>query len=280
MANSAKEFIRFVKSKVGTPYVYGAKGMDGKFTQERLNELKRAYPGIFTTSYYARAKRYVGRVCTDCSGLISWYTGVLRGSANYYSTALVKKPISQLDETMVGWAVYKKGHIGVYIGDGYCIEAKGINYGTIKSKVSSTRWTHVLKLKDIRYPAAPAGTSTSSGASVSAAKPQNVKRTPYEQFVGGVQKACGAKVDYIAGPETLRKTVTVSKTRNRRHPVVRHLQTYLKHLGYPCGPADGIAGDKFDAAVKSFQKKVVGMKTPDGEFTAGKKSWKKILKLS
>lgn len=274
MAKSANEFIRFVKSKVGTPYVYGAKGMDGKLTLERLDMLKKANPGIFTTSYYARAKRYVGRVCTDCSGLISWYTGILRGSAGYYSTALVKKPISQLDETMIGWAVYKKGHIGIYIGGGYCIEAKGINYGTVKTKVSSTRWTHVLKLKDIRYPSVPA-----SAASAPAKKPQSGKRSPYEQFVGDVQKACGAKVDYQAGPETLRKTVTVSKTRNRRHPVVRPLQTYLNKLGYSCGRADGIAGSKFDAAVKSFQLKVVGMKNPDGEFTAGKNSWKKILRI-
>lgn len=277
MAKSSKEFIKFLKSKVGTPYVYGAKGLDGKLTLERLNALKAANPGIFTTSYYAMAKRYVGKVCTDCSGLISWYTGILRGSAGYYSTALVKKPISQLDETMIGWAVYKKGHIGIYIGGGYCIEAKGIHYGTVKSKVSSTRWTHVLKLKDIRYPAVTA--KEKEAASAQSASTKKIKRTPYEQFVGDVQKACKVKVDYVAGPQTLKRTVTVSKTRNRRHAVVKPLQIYLNYLGFSCGIADGIAGDKFDAAAKSFQKKVVGMKNPDGEFTAGKNSWKKILKL-
>jgi N-acetyl-anhydromuramyl-L-alanine amidase AmpD len=42
-----------------------------------------------------------------------------------------------------------------------------------------------------------------------------------KNFVTDVQKACGAKVDGIAGPETLSKTVTVSKYTNKNHPVVK-----------------------------------------------------------
>ena len=52
---------------------------------------------------------------------------------------------------MTGWALWKPGHIGVFIGNGWCIEAKGINYGTIKTKVSATAWQKVLKLCDIDY---------------------------------------------------------------------------------------------------------------------------------
>ena len=48
----------FAKSKVGTPYVYGAKGADGKLTLARLNSLKKSYPDMFTTSYYNKAKKY------------------------------------------------------------------------------------------------------------------------------------------------------------------------------------------------------------------------------
>lgn len=114
---------------------------------------------------------------------------------------------------------------------------------------------------------------------------QNTAESPvesgysYKEFVGDVQKAIGAKVDKIAGPETLSKTVTVSKTKNNRHAVVKPIQKYLYLLGYTeVGEADGIAGIKFDTAVKHFQRDngcVV-----DGEITARNKTWKKLLKLA
>ena len=69
------------------------------------------------------------------------------------------------------------------------------------------------------------------------------------------------------------KTVTVSKKKNSRHPVVKPIQKYLNSIGFNVGEADSIAGSKFDAAVKAFQKKVVGMKNPDGEITRYKKTW-------
>ena len=94
-------------------------------------------------------------------------------------------------------------------------------------------------------------------------------------FVKDVQKAIGAKVDGIAGPETINKTITVSRTNNRSHAVVKVIQKQLNKLGYSCGTADGIAGIKFDRAVKRYQKDkgcVV-----DGVLTAGGKTWKKLL---
>jgi peptidoglycan hydrolase-like protein with peptidoglycan-binding domain len=41
-----------------------------------------------------------------------------------------------------GIAVYYKGHIGFYVGNGEAIEAKGGQYGVIKTKVSQSAWTH------------------------------------------------------------------------------------------------------------------------------------------
>lgn len=104
----------------------------------------------------------------------------------------------------------------------------------------------------------------------------NVKYTK-TQFVKDVQKAIGAKVDGIPGRETLSKTVTVSKTKNNMHTVVKSIQKYLNLLGYSCGTEDGIAGVKFDTALKSYQKKIVGMKNPDGEVTKSGNTWKSLL---
>lgn len=97
-------------------------------------------------------------------------------------------------------------------------------------------------------------------------------------FIRDVQEAIGAAVDGIAGPETLSKTPTVSASKNRTHPVVAVIQKRLYALGYTqVGSADGIAGPKFDAATKAFQKDHDCVE--DGEFTAGNKTWRKFLEL-
>lgn len=100
----------------------------------------------------------------------------------------------------------------------------------------------------------------------------------YVQFVGDVQRAIGAKVDHIAGKETLAKTVTVSRYKNNKHAVVKPIQSYLNALGFDCGAVDGIAGKLFDNAVKSYQK--ANSCVVDGEITARNKTWKKLLKLA
>lgn len=110
-------------------------------------------------------------------------------------------------------------------------------------------------------------------------KEQTTKESSYTTFVKEVQKACGANVDGIAGPETLSKTVTISKSKNSKHKVVKAVQKYLISLGYamPKYGADGCIGNETTAAIKQYQKDngcVV-----DGEVTAKCKTWKKLLKL-
>jgi peptidoglycan hydrolase-like protein with peptidoglycan-binding domain len=96
------------------------------------------------------------------------------------------------------------------------------------------------------------------------------------QFIKDVQKACGAKVDGIAGPETLSKTVTISAAKNARHAVVKAVQKRLYALGYTMvGTADGIAGPKFTAAVIQFQED--NRCWQDGEITAKNKTWRLLL---
>lgn len=100
-----------------------------------------------------------------------------------------------------------------------------------------------------------------------------------KDFIKDVQAACGAKVDGIAGPETLSKTLTISAILNRKHESVRAVQRYLAALGYESvGKADGIAGSKFTKAVKEFQKK--NDCVADGEITARGKTWRKLLGLA
>lgn len=109
-------------------------------------------------------------------------------------------------------------------------------------------------------------------------KETSAKKETYSktQFIKDVQKACGAAVDGIAGPITLSKTVTLSAKINRTHAAVKAVQKRLAALGYTeVGTADGVAGPKFTSAVAHFQQDngcVV-----DGEITAKKTTWKKLL---
>lgn len=97
-----------------------------------------------------------------------------------------------------------------------------------------------------------------------------------KEFIKDVQKACGAAVDGIAGPETLSKTVTLSYKKNNKHAAVKAVQKRLVALGYSeVGTADGVAGPKFTSAVAHFQQD--NKCAVDGEITARNKTWKKLL---
>lgn len=115
-----------------------------------------------------------------------------------------------------------------------------------------------------------------------ASKPvETVSTATYSRttFIRDIQKAFGATVDGIAGPETLNSTITLSAILNRKHESIRAVQRRLAALGYTSvGKIDGIAGVKFTQAVKEFQK-ANGCEV-DGEITARGKTWKKLLGLT
>lgn len=99
------------------------------------------------------------------------------------------------------------------------------------------------------------------------------------QFITDVQKATGASVDGVAGPETLNATSTISATKNNRHAAVQAIQKRLHALGYTqVGEADGIAGEKFHEALTAYQLKTIG--AADGEATAGGLTWRKLLGMA
>lgn len=97
-----------------------------------------------------------------------------------------------------------------------------------------------------------------------------------KSFVEDIQRACGAKVDGISGKETISRTPTISARHNRKHAAVKYVQKRLYALGYTeVGTTDGIAGVKFTAAVKRYQTEHGCIS--DGEITAKKTTWRKLL---
>ena len=103
----------------------------------------------------------------------------------------------------------------------------------------------------------------------------------YIQFVKDVQVAegqTGKWIDGIAGSRTLELTPTISRYKNRTNACVKPVQKYLYYLGYTeVGNADGIAGAKFEKAVKRYQQD--NNCYVDGELTAHNRTWEKLLKI-
>lgn len=97
-------------------------------------------------------------------------------------------------------------------------------------------------------------------------------------FVANIQSILKTDVTGISNNDTLAKTITVSAKINRKHKVVKPIQTYLYSLGYKeVGASDGIAGPKFTKAVKNYQRD--NNCVVDGEITKRNKTWRKLLKL-
>ena len=144
-------------------YVWGTYGRI--LDQTYLNSLVSQYPEDVGDYEDFIRKNYLGGRTADCGGLIKgycWYdaaTGNIKYGTNgmpgiradeIYNRATEKGKISTIPE-IEGLAVWHKGHIGVYIGNGEVIEAKSTKVGVVKTKLSSGKWTHWLKVPYITY---------------------------------------------------------------------------------------------------------------------------------
>lgn len=110
-------------------------------------------------------ENWLNRRTTDCVGLIKGYgwLDAESGTIDYATNGMPDFSADQMYqsasesgtmETMpeiVGLALWKKGHIGVYIGNGYAVEAMGTKYGVVKTEVAGRGWQGWCKIPFIDY---------------------------------------------------------------------------------------------------------------------------------
>lgn len=147
----------------GWGYVWGTYGC--VLTDSLFSYKLEQYPdGVGNYEDFIRANWLGGRT-TDCVGLIKGY-GWLNpetlsidyatngmpdiGANQMYYSASVSGTIDTMPDKP-GLAVWHDGHIGVYIGDGYVIEAMGTKYGVVKTELDGRGWTHWLEIEYINY---------------------------------------------------------------------------------------------------------------------------------
>lgn len=101
-----------------------------------------------------------------------------------------------------------------------------------------------------------------------------------DPWVGKLQAECNRqgfsnqKVDSIPGKNTLAGCPTLRI--GAKGGITRLLQERLNSLGYSCGKADGIFGDKTYNAVRAFQK-ACGFKSSEIDGIVGKQTWRELL---
>ena len=75
----------------------------------------------------------------DCSGLTQWCYSLIGVDIDHYSeTQYVQaNQIKPIADAVPGDILWKPGHVGIYIGNGTTIEAKGVNYGIVYGDANS-----------------------------------------------------------------------------------------------------------------------------------------------
>lgn len=213
---------------------------------------------------------YDGKKTAYCPTVESW----AKSKGIWYSNTKGQKG----DLCLMDFGKGRASHIGIVEkknADGSYSVIEG-NTSTSSNDNGGSVMRRTRYVKNIRGFARPM--YSNSAETITTNSTVNSSTYTHTDFVKEVQAVIGARIDGIPGKETLSKTVTVSKTKNRKHPVVKVLQKYLNSIGYNCGSVDGIAGTKFDAAVKSYQK--ANGCVVDGEITAKKTTWRKLLRLA
>ena len=147
----AEKVVAFTESQVGMGYVWGANGQT--LTSSTLAQLKKQSPEHVDESIVSR---HMGKTVWDCASFIAasmkqanikmTTAGV---SSQWKKTNWAEKgPIDTLPHNKV-CCLYREDpkanpmqHGGVYLGNGYEIDARGSRDGVIKKKVDSYKWSH------------------------------------------------------------------------------------------------------------------------------------------
>lgn len=160
---TATGLVRYAQAQLGRPYWWGTSGQIS--TETLLNGLKKLYPDTYAKPMYANAPQQLGQKVHDCMGLIEGYfwSDNADAPAKYNSngftdttadrllaSATDKGAISTIPE-IPGISVHMKGHVGIYEGKGNVIEARGHQYGVVRTRLKDRPWTHWARIPQLQY---------------------------------------------------------------------------------------------------------------------------------
>ncbi len=227
------KFLAYIDSRQGCLYVWGAQGQ--AMTQsliKRLENSEKNYKRALA-QYEKHMKNGQTLVAYDCSGLIVAYLlekGMIEkdttanGLYFHHCTPISKNDLIKGDLVFKKYSTKNKmHHVGVYMGDGSVVHAKGRDYGVIRESICKTGWNrygrlNVLGQESGQIPAYTRKLKKTSpyiiGDDVRAVQKALVKNGFDPGVIDGIygkktqaavkayQKANGLEIDGIVGPVT------------------------------------------------------------------------------
>ena len=136
-------------------YAYGAKRNTGVLTESKLKKLAANSPETYTETYKLATKQHIGELVIDCSGLVCALWNITDISSSQIHDLPTKRSneydIVPLTRSNLKWgdALWKTGHVGMYLGNGYVIEAKGVTAGVRLSKLEDPLWLRAIRKRDL-----------------------------------------------------------------------------------------------------------------------------------
>jgi len=154
-----RSFIEYLESHIGDMYVWGAQGQCVSTMNDPYAWIERRET---SDANYKRAVKFMEKATKrplyafDCSGLIVHYVSDtmrwMKGDTNaqgLYRMCGENRGYAGKTPMWAGDLVFhysesgkKMTHVGVYVGDGYTIEAKGRDDGVCKRRLTDGDWTH------------------------------------------------------------------------------------------------------------------------------------------
>lgn len=159
MVKTNTGLVEYAKAQLGLPYWYGTFGLTA--TADLYKAKREQYPQYYRS--WSDFPTQYGKRVHDCVGLIKGYlwSDTPTSKPKYNSAQdvsangmLSKCKVSGTMGTMPdipGILVFMPGHVGVYIGGGKVVEARGHEYGVVLTKLTARPWKHWGKCPWISY---------------------------------------------------------------------------------------------------------------------------------
>ena len=204
----------------------------------------------------------------DCSGLIYSYAGGYRvGDAQTFNSDW-RYSLGSSIPNIHGLGLYKPGHVGVYVGNGMAVDARGSQYGVCYESVWSHGWTQYFKVPGVSYPTT--GWEKFDGnyyyyenGEYLADTSRTIDGVTYYFASSGISSQTPSSTSSSADSSSSSSSSASSSSAGSDNGVLKNgssgsmvekLQTRLQELGYYNGAIDGEFGDNTETAFKLFQK--------------------------
>lgn len=155
-----QKFLAFIAAQVGALYVWGAQGQ--QMTPALIKKLENSDTNYHRAlaQYEKHLKAGLNLIAYDCSGLVVAHlldAGLI--SRDMSANGLYRDACDDIGKTALtaGELVFKmytsgenkgrKYHVGVYMGDGTVVHAKGRDHGVVREPLSAEKWNCYGRLR-------------------------------------------------------------------------------------------------------------------------------------